>query len=750
MVRSIRSLLALSMFIAAGATAQTIPQPLSQPNLDFAQPGQVNAIVPLADGSLIVGGVFSTLGGVARSNLARVRADGTVDPAFDTVVAGEVRAITVNPFDGAIYIGGQFTAVDGTSRLRVARLDATGTLDANWNPGTNGTVNALVFDAGAAGVIIGGAFSQAGGSSRSCLARVSAAGTGTLDATWAPGSAGCTVNRLLLDAASSSIYAAGTFSSLGGLSRNALARLSTVGAGAGIAAFDAAVPAGSNFVFAIDRAPGGRLFVGGQFGGIGGATRSNLARLDPDTGTADAGWVRNINGFVSSLSVSASDVIVGGDFVIAGASPRTRLVRYATADGAALDANWAPQADARVESLARRIDGAVAIGGFFTRIDTGFDAAFSVVDGTNAGALVETAAEQPGRIAAIALTADGGMIVGGRFHRIGTVRRDNLARVDGASGQVTVDFAPVIEGTVAAVATDAASGAVFVGGSFFRVNNLVRTNLVRLTAQGATDPAFTATANSQVSALHFDAVGGRLYAGGVFTTVAGVAQALLARLDPASGELDQTWRPTVVGASITNMLAVPADTALVIAGNFTMLNGLERNGLARVSLTTGAGVDAQWNPAPNNSVSGLALAGDSIVVGGNFSAFGSTLRNRIARLSRTGTGTPTAWNPGASSTVTDVAYDPDRDAVFAAGVFTQVAGQVRNGLARIEGSGALDPNWRPSAAIGAGISYARLLHVPARDALLVGGQFSTIGGQARRTLAALPDDADPIFRDGFD
>jgi hypothetical protein len=207
---------------------------------------------------MLIGGAFSTVGGVARSNVARILAGGTVDPAFDPVVVGEVRTLTTNPFSRTIHAGGQLTSVDGTARTRLAALDAA-----------------------AVGVIVGGSFSQAGGVTRPCLARFSTAGSGTLDATWAPGSQGCTATDLLLDGGTASLYVAGTFSALGGLTRSNLAKVSTLGVGAGVAAFDAGL-ANNGRVLAIDRVSGGRLFVAGPFGTIGGQARRSLAALADD------------------------------------------------------------------------------------------------------------------------------------------------------------------------------------------------------------------------------------------------------------------------------------------------------------------------------------------------------------------------------------------------------------------------------------------------------------------------------------
>jgi hypothetical protein len=121
---------------------------------------------------MVIGGTFSTVCVVARGNVARILAGSTVDPAFDPVVAGEVRTLTTHRFSRTIYAVGHLTSVDGTARTRLATRDAA-----------------------AVGVIVGGSFSQAGGVTRPCLARCSTAGSGTSGPCIRPGACGVLGHR---------------------------------------------------------------------------------------------------------------------------------------------------------------------------------------------------------------------------------------------------------------------------------------------------------------------------------------------------------------------------------------------------------------------------------------------------------------------------------------------------------------------------------------------------------------------------
>ncbi len=85
--------------------------------------GYVNAVVPAADGqSVYVGGVFTTIGGVARKNIARVRlSDGAVLTGFNAgTVGGEVRDLRLR--SGKLWVAGSFTNIAGRTQPGLATL----------------------------------------------------------------------------------------------------------------------------------------------------------------------------------------------------------------------------------------------------------------------------------------------------------------------------------------------------------------------------------------------------------------------------------------------------------------------------------------------------------------------------------------------------------------------------------------------------------------------------------------------------
>src|SRR6266478_3853133 len=142
----------LMFFVAVLGCAATVMR--GQSALDGFNPnanGPVFVVVIQPDGKILIGGEFTTLspnGGAAvtRNHIARLNPDGTLDTAFNPNANDNVLSIAVQA-DGKILAGGNFTSIGGQTRNHIARLDATTGLADSFDPNANSDVNSITVQA---------------------------------------------------------------------------------------------------------------------------------------------------------------------------------------------------------------------------------------------------------------------------------------------------------------------------------------------------------------------------------------------------------------------------------------------------------------------------------------------------------------------------------------------------------------------------------------------------------------------------
>jgi len=761
MIRAAKSLaivrwLAACLVVVACALAQAQnPPPLPQPNLPLRANGEVFAIVRQPDGGVVFGGRFTEVNGVPRSNLARVSPDGSLDPSWNPAPDAPVYALAVEQSTGAIYVGGLFFSVGDQQRTFVAKVagSGAGTVDPDWNPGTDGFVPSLAVGADGS-VYIGGEFFTVGGLPRLNIAKVSGSGQGTVDPTWNP-SADRRVLAIQVDA-SGSVYAGGWFTSIGGMARNGIAKLSASGTGDADPTWNPAPDVG---VAAIALDGAGAVYVGGGFSQIGGQARNYIAKLSADgTGVADAIWNPSADDQLLEVVVADGSVYVGGIFNTIGGQARRNVAKLSAAGSGAADPDWNPSASSKVTALLVDEDGSAYVGGSFSDIGNQTRRGFARLEPTGINAPAVFDAARPGEADALAVQPDGGVVVGGYFYAAGDQLRANVLRLlpDGTldplwNPSVTnaLDSANV---WVAALATDD-TGAIYAAGIFDHVGDETRNSLAKLSADGtgSVDAAWNPSADGTVLAMVHDA-GDSIYIGGAFANVSGEPRGNLAKLSASgSGSVDPSWNPSANFA--VRALATDAASSVYVGGLFSEIGGESRSCVAKVSAETGI-VDPAWNPGADGNV--YALAPDnqgSIFVGGEFFNIGGEARNGVAKLATAGAGTADpVWNPstGFFGFVYGIALD-DNGSIFVGGNFYEMGGVSRNSLAKLSvlDDGSPDPIWNPG--VGGGVNGLRRLALSG-DRLYAAGGFTEVGGEIRDGIAALPTSilVDTIFADGFD
>ena len=259
----------------------------------------VMATAVLPDGRMIIGGSFTTVGGAAHANVARLNADGSVDATFTASTNGNVLSVAVQE-DGRLVLGGSFTSVNGSAVSangvnRIARLNADGTLDTAFNAGLGGANNEVVSVAVQADgkLVLGGVFTSVNGSAVSAtgvnrIARLNADGTRDTAFNAGLGGANSVVNSVALQA-DGKLVLGGNFTSVNGSAINATTGVNYVARlnadGTRDTAFNAGLGGANGTVRSVAVQADGKLLLGGVFTSMNGTTRNFMARLTNDAAT---------------------------------------------------------------------------------------------------------------------------------------------------------------------------------------------------------------------------------------------------------------------------------------------------------------------------------------------------------------------------------------------------------------------------------------------------------------------------------
>ncbi len=613
--------------------------------IGFPDFGPITGMALLGSGQVMVVGGFQAFNDIPRKGLVLLNPDGSVDPFDPAIERWEapptLSGLLVQP-DGKILLSGSFFVSGVDFRENLARLNADGTLDLSYETAFDPTAETYWFLAlqPDGKILAHRQFIDTSGNSQQAIVRLNSDGTpdSTYSVLLAPsGEARLQVLGIALQQGGG-ILVAGDLSPAPGSPLRGIVRADSAGKiePAFAPQLELAEGVGSN-VLAVAGHTGGKVLVGGSFTRINGTPRNCLARLNPD-GSLDASFAAQIESDEPSSEVAAllvqddGKILIGGVFTSVNGTARSGIARL-NGDGS-LDTSFDPGAGTRedpagggpvgrVAALGLQTDGKVLVAGSFTHLDG-----------------------QPVRAA-------------GRLNPDGTL---DPSFISGAGDCATCDI-PQIRSV-----HPQTNDLIVVTGDFERVNGFVIPRLARLLADGSVDPGFLppVSLNDEVAAAVVNPEGVVTVAMPT-TSPSGAASATrLLRLLP-DGTPDATFTPGVIlggnaGAHAVSALALDAADKLLIAGSFQSVDGLARNGLARLNadgsldtpFDTGAGFEnGILRPArtAGDLVTSIALQNDGgIVVGGSFALANNQPRLGAARF-QSGSSGPDPGGDGAGLSI---------------------------------------------------------------------------------------------------
>ena len=303
--------------IAANRIAMWDPTTGAWSALGSGMDNFVLSLATMANGDLVAGGGFATAGGVTANYIARW--NGTAWAPFGGVAQAlnsSVYALATLP-SGELVAGGAFVFAGFTLVRRIASWNGT-----TWSPlgtGMDDVVFALAVLPGG-DLIAGGYFTMADTVPANRIAR--------WNGTWSPLGAGTDAGVFALaNLPTGELAVAGRFQNAGGAPAAHIARWqpttgawSTLGAGTGLE------------VNALTVLPGGDLVAGGTFTVTLGGPANHVARWN---GSAWSAVGIGTDTFVRALTALPSGgFVAGGNFIAAGGAPASYFAR------ACGNANW--------------------------------------------------------------------------------------------------------------------------------------------------------------------------------------------------------------------------------------------------------------------------------------------------------------------------------------------------------------------------------------------------------------------------
>lgn len=683
----------------------------------------VQALAVDAEDRILIGGGFTDIQGQRRGGIARLRADGTLDPTFDPGKGFEggvyqcclrvgysitsVKAIVVQP-DGHLVVAGNFSSYDGQRVSKLVRLDASGRLDTEFSTFAVVTGDDVTFLTTLAqqmdGRILGaGKF------------KVPSAGI----ARWLP------EGHLDREFQTGSGFGGGAFYAPGG--------------------YPPVPSVDGTILYALQVQSDGRILVGGDFAKYNGTARRSLVRLQTN-GTLDTTFAPNLSGIVQAVAAKE-----GGEVLVAlGIADTQSQVRQLRADGTPDPTFLTAIVNGWIYAMARQTDGSVLFGGHFREVNGQarrgiarlrsngeLDSGFSLpIEGDSSWVM------------ALLPMKNEDVMVGGYFTSVHGVPRVGLGRLQGGNVPAT---APTLfqepTNQVVPAGRDVVFQVAAVSGETPRFGWLHNGRVL----EAATNAVLNLKNVVEASAGAYQAVVSNAYG----SSTSRVVRLVVRTETPKPGSVDLTFRSDRLARmplAWLGAMAIDSENRLAVVGTFTdstdFHHGIERwlpDGTVDPAFrkwTSGFGAPEFALFQPDGRLL-MTYAWESPGIPGF----------TVARLTASGEHDPTlrvslAHGLGPAN-VHAAALDAD-GRILVGGEFDEIQGVAQAHVARLSSDGVVDRVFAPRLTRGSAPleRVVQCLAIQTDGRVLIAGNFGSVNGQPVRRLVRLMADGrlDDSFR----
>jgi uncharacterized delta-60 repeat protein len=224
----------------------------------------------------------------------------------------------------------------------------------------------------------------------------------------------------------------------------------------------------------------------------------------------------------------------------------------------------------------------------------------------------------------------------------------------------------------------------------------------------------------------------------IFTTFY-LTIALVASVIAQPGSVDTTFNPGSGTNDFVKTTSIQSDGKIIIGGNFTQINALPVNRIAR--LNADGSVDNLFNvgSGANEQVYSTSIQNDGkIIIGGKFTSYNGISRYRIARLNVDGT-LDSTFNPASTNSygnndqVLHTSIQSDGK-ILVCGLFTDYSGYPWLNFCRLNSDGSLDNTFQNGITSYTGIYFSS---IQSDGKIIIGGSASNYNGTPINRLARL-------------
>lgn len=337
----------------------------------------------------------------------------------------------------------------------------------------------------------------------------------------------------------------------------------------------------------------------------------------------------------------------------------------------------------------------------------------------------------------VVLQADGKVVVGGDFDTFNNVARKHVARLNSSGGvDLTFNSSPGPNSIVRAVAVQP-DGKILIAGNFSTYNGTARGGIARLTATGGLDGTFSGPGIVTSGGYHINSIAvqpdGKILVAGDFTVINGVEREGVARLN-ADGSLDMTFDQGIGTSTLAYGVKVQTDGKIIVYGDFQRYDGILSPKIVRLN------ADGSFDPsfdvgggASNVIVSAQVQPDGKIVVAGLFDIIDGITVHKVGRLNADGS-VDAGFDVGAGTQVVQNVYglelQPDGK-IIVVGEFMEFNELPYNRICRLDATGALDPTFDPGTGFTDPGARALDAVLQPDGKILVAGAFAHYNGSSR-------------------